>query len=62
MTHKINNRLPVKMNITIASANEAIEYWLTHAVLKSHVKVEKVTFTEADHFTIELDREIKIDE
>ena len=54
---KINNRLPTQMNITIASATAAIEYWLQNVVLRSEVKVSKVSFTQNTHFTIEFDRE-----
>lgn len=55
----INTRLPVKMELTIASANEAIEYWLTHVVLKERAKISKVEFMSSDnYFVIEFNRKL----
>ena len=56
---EVSTKIPTKLSITIASANEAIRYWLQEVVLQSDVRIEKVTFTQADHFTIELGRTIE---
>ena len=54
----INSKLPVEMNMSIASVNEAIEYWLQNVVFKEDVKIEKVEFLQhPDYmFRITLDR------
>ncbi len=50
-------RTPIKMNITIASATEAVEYWLNNVVLQQEVKIKQVNFSEEDHFTVIFDRD-----
>ena len=59
MSEKIDNNVPTTMNITIASANDAIAYWLSNAILQSDVKIKEISFTEKDHFKITFDREIE---
>jgi len=52
-----NTRLPVELTLTIASAQDAIEYWLTHVVLKEEVAIEKVDFdTHENLFSVKLKR------
>ncbi len=52
MSIKTDTKVPIEMHITIASAEEAIEYWLSNVVFKDSVKIEKVSFSEKDHFSI----------
>ena len=52
-----NPALPIEMTISIASATEALEYWLTHCVLREPVTLEDVTFSEKAHFTVRINRE-----
>lgn len=59
MNHKINNNVPTIMNITIASAKDAFEYWLRNAIFQGDVKITEISFTEGDHFKITFDREIE---
>ncbi len=58
--------LPVSMEISIASAQTAIEWWLREKVLRADgVVVGSVTFDHSPHgtgvFTVKLDRTSKAD-
>jgi len=53
-----NNKLPVRINITIASAIDAMEYWLSKVVFQEDIKIKSISFSEEDHFTIDIDRRI----
>jgi len=39
-----NNRLPVRMEFTITSITEGIEYWLSNVILKEYIVVDKIIF------------------
>lgn len=57
------NRAPASMDITIASATSAIQYWLNEAVLQEDVTVTKVEFvTNSGVFRIHLVKEKKEEE
>ena len=56
--NKVDSKLPIKMSISIASANEAIRYWLEHVMFMASVKIEIIEFDPDTHFTITLDREV----
>ena len=58
----IDYKTPIKMNISIASAQEAIEYWLKHEIFKNNVNIESVTFTQDEHFIIKFDKNRKEDQ
>ena len=47
---------PTVMNMTIASMQEAIEFWLKEKVFRDSIEIEGITFSEKDHFTIKLKR------
>ena len=49
--------LPIEITISIASATEALEYWLNHCVFREHVKLTEIYLTERDHFKVRIDRE-----
>ena len=56
----INNRLPVKMEFTIASITEGVEYWLNKVVLKDDLTVGSVTWdNKTNTFSVTLVRGIK---
>ena len=48
---------PTHMNMTIASMQEAVEYWLSEKVFRENIEIESVSFNEKDHFTIKIKRE-----
>lgn len=57
----INNRLPVKMEFSIASITEGIEYWLKNVVLKEDLVVDKVIFDAHEKsFIVTLARGIQV--
>lgn len=62
MEEKEINKIPTAMTMTLASAREAIEYWLTNVVLRSDVKIKDVVFSRQDHFRITFEREEKEEE
>jgi uncharacterized protein YkuJ len=48
----MENRI-VNLTLTVKQAEEAIEYWLTNAILKNSQKVKEVTYVHRDEtFTI----------
>ena len=51
---KYNKQIPYEIKISIASAIEAIEYWLSKEVFKANIIIDNVTFNEKDHFIIKL--------
>ena len=56
----INNRTPVKMEFTIASITEGIEYWLNKVVLKDDLTVGSITWdNKTNTFSVTLVRGIK---
>lgn len=55
---RAGNNVPTKMAITVANAKDAIEYWLNNAVLQGDVKIENISYSEKDHFTITIDRTV----
>ena len=55
----IDNNIPTRINMTIASAERAIEFWLNNMIFRHEVSVSKISFTEKDHFTIEFIRDPK---
>ena len=56
----INNRLPVKMEFTIASITEGVEYWLNKVVLKDDLTVGSITWdNKTNTFSVTLVRGIK---
>ena len=56
----INNRTPVKMEFTIASITEGVEYWLNKVVLKDDLTVGSVTWdNKTNTFSVTLVRGIK---
>ena len=52
----VYNNQPTQMTMTIASIQEALEFWLKEKVLREAVKIEKVSFSDHSHFTITLTR------
>lgn len=61
--NNLNNRLPVKMEFTIASITEGIEYWLNTVVLKENIVVDKVTWDNHDNtFSVTLSRGIQVEQ
>jgi len=57
----INNRLPVKMEFTIASITEGIEYWLNKVVLKENIVVDKIIWDAQEKtFLVTLSRGIQV--
>ena len=57
----INNRLPVKMEFTIASITEGIEYWLNKVVLKDDLTVGSITWdNKTNTFSVTLARGIQV--
>ena len=44
------------ITLTIAEANEAVEYWLSNVVFRSDVKIKQIDFSEHEHFRIKLQR------
>lgn len=61
--NNLNNRLPVKMEFTIASITEGIEYWLNTVVLKENIVVDKVTWDDRDNtFSVTLSRGIQVEQ
>jgi hypothetical protein len=56
-----NRNVPLSLNISIASACEAIEYWLRNVVMQEDVIIESVNFSDKEHFTIKLCRETNED-
>lgn len=60
MKNEIDNKIPTTMSITIATAQDAIEYWLQHVLFKPDVKVSRVGFSDRDNvFNIEFYRTVK---
>lgn len=51
---KYNKQIPYEIRISIASAIEAMEYWLSNEVFKGNINIDNVTFNEKDHFIIKL--------
>lgn len=51
---KYNKQIPYEIKISIASAIEAMEYWLSNEVFKGNINIDNVTFNEKDHFIIKL--------
>jgi len=57
----INNRTPVKMEFTIASITEGIEYWLSEVVLKDTIVVDKIIWDSQEKtFLVTLARGIQV--
>lgn len=57
----INNRLPVKMEFSIASITEGIEYWLSTVVIKENIVVDKVIWNDQNKtFSVTLARGIQV--
>lgn len=52
----VDNKYPLNINITIASAQEAMEYWLSNVVFRDDVRIKKVCFSHDEHFVITLNR------
>lgn len=50
------NETPIQINISIASATEALHYWLSNIVFRHEVKIKDIHFNEKEHFTIKFDR------
>jgi hypothetical protein len=53
----INDNVPIEIKLSIASSCRAIEYWLSKVVFKEETKIENVSFSEKDHFTVRLKRD-----
>lgn len=45
------------MNMSIASIQEAVRYWLSTQVFTADVKIKSINFNHDTHFTIEFDRQ-----
>ena len=59
--NEINNRLPIKMEFTIASITEGIEYWLNNVILKENIIVDKVIWDSKNNtFSVTLIRGIQV--
>jgi len=57
----INNRLPVRIEFTIASITEGIEYWLSNIILKENIVVDKIIFdSKTGTFIVNLANSIQV--
>lgn len=57
----INNRLPVRMEFTIGSITDGIEYWLTNVVLKENIVVDDIIWdSKLNVFSVKLARSIQV--
>ncbi len=61
--NSINNRQPTKMEFTIASITEGIEYWLYEVVLKENVVVSKILWDSMNNtFLITIDKKSQVEQ
>jgi len=56
-----NNRLPVRMEFTIGSITDGIEYWLANVVLKENIVVDDIIWdSKLSVFSVKLARDIQV--